>query len=275
MHWFWITFSLYQLDYVAFGHSLLTTLHSIPATTDLVPTNLGNSSETNATIRNETLIPPKTYSPLVLRNASSYSKLASVPKHLNFSNKLDVIPLEVPLKHNASKLNNTTNRDFTVINQTFTDPNINVTVTGYISSTNTSINVSNHSDNVTYLGEELNYNHSLIQSERIGIEQDLDIEEINGNLSAAGITGITVGCIVIVGMICGISFFIYHNQGFNRPQVLNDRCSNPDSSGYIDDASVRDNSEEMYSLDNDSFLNSLEAMTIQNYWTDTVKHTKL
>ncbi|VVD05743.1 unnamed protein product [Leptidea sinapis] len=36
-----------------------------------------------------------------------------------------------------------------------------------------------------------------------------------------------------------------------------------------------DNSEEMYSLDNDSFLNSLEAMTIQNYWTDTVKHTKL
>lgn len=37
----------------------------------------------------------------------------------------------------------------------------------------------------------------------------------------------------------------------------------------------QDNSEEMYSLDNDSFLNSLEAMTIQNYWTDTVKHTKL
>lgn len=38
---------------------------------------------------------------------------------------------------------------------------------------------------------------------------------------------------------------------------------------------LQDNSEEMYSLDNDSFLNSLEAMTIQNYWTDTVKHTKL
>lgn len=38
---------------------------------------------------------------------------------------------------------------------------------------------------------------------------------------------------------------------------------------------LQDNSDEMYSLDNDSFLNSLEAMTIQNYWTDTVKHTKL
>lgn len=59
------------------------------------------------------------------------------------------------------------------------------------------------------------------------------------NLSAAGITGITVGCIGIVGIICGVSFVIYRNRGLNRPQVLNDRCSNPDSSGYIDDASIR------------------------------------
>lgn len=44
---------------------------------------------------------------------------------------------------------------------------------------------------------------------------------------------------MVVGIICGVTFFLYRNQGFNRPQVLNDRCSNPDSSGYIDDASVR------------------------------------
>lgn len=31
----------------------------------------------------------------------------------------------------------------------------------------------------------------------------------------------------------------------------------------------------MYSLDNDSFLTSLEAMTIPTYWTETIKHTKL
>lgn len=39
----------------------------------------------------------------------------------------------------------------------------------------------------------------------------------------------------------------------------------------------QENSDDshMYSLDNDSFLNSLEAMTIQNYWTENVKHTKL
>lgn len=38
---------------------------------------------------------------------------------------------------------------------------------------------------------------------------------------------------------------------------------------------LQENSEEMYSLDNDSFLNSLEAMTIQNYWADSIRHTKL
>ena len=37
----------------------------------------------------------------------------------------------------------------------------------------------------------------------------------------------------------------------------------------------QDSSEEMYSLDNDSFLTSLEAMTIPTYWTETIKHTKL
>lgn len=73
----------------------------------------------------------------------------------------------------------------------------------------------------------------------LGIDESSIVEETTGNLSAAGITGITLGCIVIVGVICGVTFFLYRNQGFNRPQVLNDRCSNPDSSGYIDDASVR------------------------------------
>ncbi|KAF4523694.1 hypothetical protein B566_EDAN006065 [Ephemera danica] len=115
----------------------------------------------------------------------------------------------------------------------------------------------------------------------------------------------------------GASGFVWYRRRYlNKPQTLNDKCSNADSSGYIDDtlrvsaarmntgavgapagrarrgdrvaaADVReprdtstltrnkDNSEEMYSLDNDSFLNSLEAMTIQNYWTDSVKHTKL
>ncbi|XP_023319422.1 cell wall protein DAN4 isoform X1 [Trichogramma pretiosum] len=91
----------------------------------------------------------------------------------------------------------------------------------------------------------------------------------------ATITGSCLAVIVLLSSVGSVSFIMYRRKYLNPPQTLNsDKCSNPDSSGYIDDSTIRDNSEEMYSLDNDSFLNSLEAMTIQNYWTD-VKHTKL
>ncbi|XP_033334826.1 uncharacterized protein LOC117225397 [Megalopta genalis] len=92
----------------------------------------------------------------------------------------------------------------------------------------------------------------------------------------AAITGSCLATVVILSTMGSLGFIMYRRRYLNPPQTLNsDKCSNPDSSGYIDDSTIRDNSEEMYSLDNDSFLNSLEAMTIQNYWTDSVKHTKL
>ena len=44
----------------------------------------------------------------------------------------------------------------------------------------------------------------------------------------------------------------------------------------LDNNVVQDTlSEDLYNLDNDSFLNSLEAMAIPEYWTDSVRHTKL
>lgn len=91
-------------------------------------------------------------------------------------------------------------------------------------------------------------------------------------LNVGAISGI---CLASLGLLSGIAaalVILYRRYLYlNKPQAL----SEPDSSGYIDDSTIRDNSDEMYSLDNDSFLNSLEAMTIQNYWTDNVKHTKL
>lgn len=134
---------------------------------------------------------------------------------------------------------NTTNKlyfpskEATVINQNnITDVSLNTTDNQML--INSSFSAINHTDSFNYVNET-NYNQSLLTSEKI-TEKDEDVTE---NLSAAGITGITLGCVVIVGVICGVSYFLYRNRGFNRPQVLNDRCSNPDSSGYIDDASVR------------------------------------
>ncbi|GAB0086128.1 hypothetical protein DMENIID0001_001240 [Sergentomyia squamirostris] len=93
----------------------------------------------------------------------------------------------------------------------------------------------------------------------------------SSSLNAGTISGICVSVVFIFVGVGVIGMFLYRRRYINKPQTL----SEPDSSGYIDDSTIRDNSDEMYSLDNDSFLNSLEAMTIQNYWTDNVKHTKL
>ncbi|XP_043072010.1 myb-like protein P [Drosophila grimshawi] len=103
-----------------------------------------------------------------------------------------------------------------------------------------------------------------ISSEALAIQRTYFLDA--GSISAI--------CFTVFGICCTvgtIGIVLYRRRYVNKPQAL----SEPDSSVYIDDSTMRDNSDEMYSLDNDSFLNSLEAMTIQNYWTDTVKHTKL
>ncbi|XP_022915125.1 uncharacterized protein [Onthophagus taurus] len=136
---------------------------------------------------------------------------------------------------------------------------------------NVTLNRTEAAENLTGFYEEICRNQSELVVEPRNVSEG--IVKPFGNLSAAGIAGITLSCALVAAAISILSCVMYKNRSLNRPQVLNDHCSNLDSSGYIDDTS--DNSEEMYSLDNDSFLNSLEAMTIQNYWTDTVKHTKL
>ncbi|KAH0554388.1 uncharacterized protein LOC123263390 [Cotesia glomerata] len=111
------------------------------------------------------------------------------------------------------------------------------------------------------------------------IESEKNIDSISVQSSTFDIAVITGSClamVVFLSAMVSFGFIMYRRKYLNPPQTLNsDKCSNPDTSGYIDDSTIQDNSEEMYSLDNDSFLNSLEAMTIQNYWTDSVKHTKL
>lgn len=126
-------------------------------------------------------------------------------------------------------------KETTVIDQNVTDVGLNITDNQTF--VNTSFNAINRAENLSYISEDNSMNQTIVvNSERIGVENQ---ENIKGSLTAAGITGITLGCVSIIGIICAVSFVMYRNYGFNRPQVLNDRCSNPDSSGYIDDSTVR------------------------------------
>ena len=44
---------------------------------------------------------------------------------------------------------------------------------------------------------------------------------------------------IVVNITGAVSFILYRRQFLNKPQTLNDKCSNPDSSGYIDDSTHR------------------------------------
>ncbi|XP_056646270.1 uncharacterized protein LOC130451336 isoform X1 [Diorhabda sublineata] len=266
MHWFWITtwISLIMCKTSSsITHSNGTTLPPFNISQNLNYLNV-TGGLTN---------PPTRSTPTVRAKSTPALKNTSYGKY----NKTSQRKTEFLYVNTTTKYTKKGDRD--KVKEKFKESVINISekITDNQILINNSFNAINRNDNLTYFETDVNLNQSSIQtSESFGAEEVKEhISFSDSDLSAAGITGITLGCVVIVGILSGISYFIYRYRGFNRPQVLNDRCSNPDSSGYLDDASVRDNSEEMYSLDNDSFLNSLEAMTIQNYWTDTVKHTKL
>lgn len=85
--------------------------------------------------------------------------------------------------------------------------------------------------------------------------QDDDDDVIDGNGVSAGVTAqststslvdiaaITGSCLammVLLSTMGSIGFVMYRKKYLNPPQTLNsDKCSNPDSSGYIDDSTIR------------------------------------
>lgn len=188
---------------------------------------------------------PSTVSrPVLPKNASTSSKnFSTSPKNVAVlkSGKAYIKKIDYFFQ-NITIRNKTKDDKITVINPMtnetiITEPS-NITESQLL--INSSFSSMPHTDNLTYMQEEA---ISIQNMEKVGIEDgevNAEAVAVMGNqLSAAGITGITLGCVVVVGILCGVSYFMYHNRGFNRPQVLNDHCSNPDSSGYIDDASVR------------------------------------
>lgn len=61
----------------------------------------------------------------------------------------------------------------------------------------------------------------------------------DSGLDAAAVAGICFGTLVVLALGGATSFVLYRRRYLNKPQTLNDKCSNPDSSGYIDDSTIR------------------------------------
>ncbi|KOB75954.1 Uncharacterized protein OBRU01_03320 [Operophtera brumata] len=72
-----------------------------------------------------------------------------------------------------------------------------------------------------------------IESSRRVIEQD------ESGMDTGAIAGISFAALVLVALAGSTAFVLYRRRYLNKPQTLNDKCSNPDSSGYLDDSTVR------------------------------------
>ncbi|XP_023230072.1 uncharacterized protein LOC111630236 isoform X1 [Centruroides sculpturatus] len=104
-------------------------------------------------------------------------------------------------------------------------------------------------------------------------------------LTSGAIAGVVIAVLIAVLLLIGIVIYILY-QKCGRKTKLESKCPS-DNCGYVDDTLrssgylnshielPKESSEEMTSLDNDSFLNSLESMTFQNYWADNTKNTKV
>ncbi|GFU40945.1 uncharacterized protein NPIL_338571 [Nephila pilipes] len=113
----------------------------------------------------------------------------------------------------------------------------------------------------------------------------LDYEKIK--LSSGAVAGIVIGVLVCVTILSSAVIYLLYRKYNGKCASVVEGKFNSDNCGYLDDSlrsSIylnnhielpKESSEEMSSLDNDSFLNSLETMTIQNYWADNSKNTKV
>ncbi|GBL91068.1 hypothetical protein AVEN_184444-1 [Araneus ventricosus] len=106
-------------------------------------------------------------------------------------------------------------------------------------------------------------------------------------LSPGVIAGVVIGVLVCVTLLSSAVIYLLYRRYNGKCASVVEGKFNSDNCGYLDDSlrsSIylnnhielpKESSEEMSSLDNDSFLNSLETMTIQNYWADNSKNTKV
>lgn len=65
------------------------------------------------------------------------------------------------------------------------------------------------------------------------------VDNSEGGMDTGAIAGISFAALVLAALAGSTAFVLYRRRYLNKPQTLNDKCSNPDSSGYLDDSTIR------------------------------------
>jgi hypothetical protein len=108
-------------------------------------------------------------------------------------------------------------------------------------------------------------------------------------MDVSNFVALTLGTIVfVISVSVGAGVMFYRRQYYLKPQALEDTYSHSDcnSCNYTDtevfqavsygdcvgrDIAKENLTEDLNTLDNDSFLNSLEVMAMPEYWNDSVR----
>ncbi|XP_054708804.1 uncharacterized protein LOC129218536 isoform X1 [Uloborus diversus] len=215
-----------------------------------------------------------------------------------------VLSYEVPTSNNTSTLqnhsivrqnveraiDNVLSLNYTEFNYSTLLPIVKTVLPGF--STESSIVFNTHvysdSSNQTENNDAVStvvYEHALEDGNSSSVLPSKEID--SDRLSSGTVAGIVISVLVCVTVLSSAVIYLLYRKYNGKCTSVVEGKFNSDNCGYLDDSlrsSIylnnhielpKESSEEMTSLDNDSFLNSLETMTIQNYWADNSKNTKV
>lgn len=106
---------------------------------------------------------------------------------------------------------------------------------------NTSLEGASESRIVTEkpLSLETTYLQTRIPANIESSRRVIDQSSQEGGMDMGAIAGISFAALVLTALAGSTAFVLYRRRYLNKPQTLNDKCSNPDSSGYLDDSTIR------------------------------------
>lgn len=198
-----------------FTKTPLVTARPLPANVtlhvDIEPPKISNITDNNSTSANSTLTQPIQWTPV---NPTDNVSIIALPE-TNITDYINVTETQ---------------------NSTFTSKKLNLTRPEFIKE---DLSLEGVSESRIVTEKPLSLETTFLQT-RIppNVESSRRIID-SGGMDTGTIAGISFAALVLAALVGSTAFVLYRRRYLNKPQTLNDKCSNPDSSGYLDDSTIR------------------------------------
>lgn len=200
---------------------------SKPQATTIKP--LTNITENQTTIEP---VPTVTATNVTDTNPITWSAINVTETNINVTTEPNIKETNVTL---------TVNTNLTAPNATFASKKRNLTRPDYVKeATQHDTSIEGVSESKIVTEKPLSLETQTFLQTRIppNIESYRRVVD-EGGMDTGAIAGISFAALVLAALAGSTAFVLYRRRYLNKPQTLNDKCSNPDSSGYLDDSTIR------------------------------------